>query len=366
MDPVELLELKYRIRRGLEEELDRESVERARRDGHARRRPRPCGLTVHTGIGCPLGCRYCYIYDMGFPGRATPYPLGGKELLYALTVNPYFVPRATMIAVGSVTEPFLRETKERAFEYLRELGRTGGLVQVSTKMTLTDEECARIRELVPDISVLVTIVTTKDYKLVEPNAPSPEERVEMMARLVRQGVHVSLFLRPIIPGLSDRHAEDLLNMCLAAGVRTVVLGTLRVTRGILNRLRAVGIDLSGRVERAHERRQIPIRASDLKKSIARIAERLGMRVYWSACGANVEAHGAACAACRMGPCGDASKLPDVDEGDLVEVLRYLRCSGDVEVRGNVVEVRLRGGGEDVVYHVIRDLTRREVIVRRAR
>ncbi|MEM4497864.1 MAG: radical SAM protein, partial [Nitrososphaerota archaeon] len=46
--------------------LDERELEVARRDPHARRLPRPCGLTVHTGLGCKFGCLYCYIYDMGF------------------------------------------------------------------------------------------------------------------------------------------------------------------------------------------------------------------------------------------------------------------------------------------------------------
>ena len=50
--------------RQLEALLSPEERREALRDHHAKRPPRPCGITIHTGIGCPLGCAYCYIYDM--------------------------------------------------------------------------------------------------------------------------------------------------------------------------------------------------------------------------------------------------------------------------------------------------------------
>ncbi len=81
-------------------------------------------------------------------------------------------------------------------------------------------------------------------------------------------------------------------MARELGVRSVVLGTLRVTAGIYERLRAVSIDLSLRLPGSKlGREQVPIRARDLKDKISSIARRMGFRVYESACGANIEASG---------------------------------------------------------------------------
>ncbi len=55
----EALRLKERLAEKLASRVGREGLERAKRDSHSKRSPIPCGLTVHTGIGCGYGCVYC-------------------------------------------------------------------------------------------------------------------------------------------------------------------------------------------------------------------------------------------------------------------------------------------------------------------
>jgi len=64
-----LWDRKVVVARRLEALIGAEAAGRARRDHHARRPPRPCGMTIHTGIGCSMGCIYCYVPDMGFMGK---------------------------------------------------------------------------------------------------------------------------------------------------------------------------------------------------------------------------------------------------------------------------------------------------------
>ncbi len=327
----EVLEWKRRLAGELESKLPREALERARRDWHARRSPIPCGMTIHTGMGCSYGCAYCYIYDMGFTMKPQPYPLTGEELVYALLVNPYFVPgpKGTLLAFGSVTEPFMPETAGRALEYLRATrDLLGNPQQVSTKTALKGRLLEEFMESVdPRIDVLVSITTLRKWRLLEPGASPPDERLEFMRILAETGFSVTLFLRPIIPGVTDAEAEEILARAAEAGVRKVVPGTLRVTPGILRRLKASrAVDpsiIEARLPRhpRNPRDQVPIRGRDLKEKVARIAGELGLKVLPASCSSNIDSHGLACAACRLGPCGDPSQLPRADESALWEILR---------------------------------------------
>jgi|GEM_PF-6610422 len=60
---MEAWRAKQRAIKTLEEKLGEGERREAEQDHHAKRLPRPCGITVHTGVGCSLACAYCYIYD---------------------------------------------------------------------------------------------------------------------------------------------------------------------------------------------------------------------------------------------------------------------------------------------------------------
>ena len=374
VDLIRVWEEKVGLVSRLECELGEREAEEARRDSHAHRLPRPCGLTVHTGIGCRFGCLYCYIYDMGFPNMPRPYPLRGIQLAYAIALNPAVAPGCygTFMAFGSVTEPFMDETAERALEYLDAVARIlGNPIQISTKAWISDRLAARIGSIPDRLSILVTIVTTSLHRVLEPGAPGPEERFQSIRTLSRHGVHTCLFLRPILPGLSDREVEDILVRALDSGAAGVVLGSMRVTGGIIKRLEAVGYpymrEILGRIPGdLRPGVQVTLRMSDLKRRFARLARELGLRVYPSACAASVDAHGLGCAACQLGPCGDVNKLPDVDENSLREVsARYGLSLEKVMIDEQRILLTVRGSEAKIAQfrEFVKSVCKRRVIVR---
>ena len=327
----------------LERQLDPGEAEEARRDHHARRKPRPCGITIHTGVGCSYGCVYCYIWDMGFPGRPQRYPLRPEALAYALAVNPWVVPERTFAAYGSVTEPFLDETRDYAVRLMKLVGETLGLPsQVSTKALLSDDLARSLLEADPAFSVLVTVVALGDEaRRLEPGAPPAEDRIRAAGAAARRGLGVALFVRPIIPGVTDRQAREIFRLALENGIRDVVLGSLRVTRGILRRLAAAGVrvprSLIPREPRGRE--QVTLRMGHIKEAVRRVAEEMGLRVHPAACSHNVYTHGMPCHRCRLGPCYAEPEPPS--PGEVEEALALLGYPGRprVEVRGPTIIVR---------------------------
>ncbi len=372
-----LREVKERVKAKLEASLDEKEIEQAVKDHHARREPIACGMTIHTGIGCRYGCIYCYVPDMGFPMKPQPYPLNGLQLVYALMTNPYVVPGpyGTMLAFGSVTEPFLEETMERAFEYLRATKEfMGNPTQIATKSYLDREASRKFKSSAEDrISVLVTIVTLRYAGKLEPSAPPPEKRFETIRNLSKLGIHVSLFLRPIIPGVTDPDMEKIIMAAKEAGAVGVVPGSLRVTPGILRRLEAAGISVKEIVARLprkprNARDQVTIREPDLKERVSVTARKYSLKVFPSSCSANMDAHGLACWICKWGPCGDPSKLPHVEDDGVREIVELFGLKPvSVRVRGNRVDIvvgRYDRGRVKRLYHWLSTLAKREVMIRR--
>ncbi|RLF16852.1 MAG: radical SAM protein [Thermoprotei archaeon] len=286
------LALKKALVKSLEKELESWRQRKARGDGHAKRPPRPCGLTVHTCVGCPFSCLYCYIEELGFPrGRAHPYALSGSEWTYAILMNPRFLPGVwgTYLAFGSVCEPLHGDCTGKTLEYLHEVGeKLGNLCQLSTKSSVSDEvvkNLARLKGV--QVNVLVTVITLRHHRALEPSAPSPEDRFDTLRKLRREGVPAFLFLRPLIPGLVEDELEDLMNEAKRAGAMGVVIGGLRVSERILRRLKTMGLNTHIIEEKLPKevggRRLIDVPSSNLKKKAIEIAEEVGLMPLRSAC-----------------------------------------------------------------------------------
>ena len=366
MNPlVGVLEEKKKIIEFLELLLDDKSISKAKRDHHAKRKPRPCGMTIHTGIGCSLGCLYCYVPDMGFEMKPKPYPLSPLELVYSLAVNPYVFPGYTLAAYGSVTEPFLSETMDKAIEYIKAVYEYLKLPsQVSTKIPLSSDTARKLKKAEPRLSILLTVVTIEKAKQLEPNAPSPIKRLESVRELRKTGLHVTLFVRPIIPGITDKEIERIAAYAMEVGVNGAVLGSLRVTPGIIKRLASIGYpvnEVNKRLPRKPRgnRDQVTIIEQDLKAKVKRVLESYGIKVYPSACAANIEAHRLSCNACKYGPCGKG-ELPTVKTKWLYDLLEYLR----IKARNIVVtneQVIIDGLREDKHPENIREILRHFII-----
>ncbi|MEM0253409.1 MAG: radical SAM protein [Candidatus Bathyarchaeia archaeon] len=365
---VELFELKRKVANELYEGLSEGARVKAREDHHSRRKPRPCGITIHTGVGCSYACAYCYIYDMGFPANVKPYPLNALEIAYALALNPYVIPKRTMAAYGSVTEPFLPETAKQAISYMAEAYKWLKLpTQVSTKTLITNELAEGICQGDPKASILVSVTTLRNRRL-EPKAPDPIERIKFAGDASKAGLAVSLFIRPIIPGVTDAELGDILNIAVESGVKSIVLGSLRVTERILKNLKSLGVNVKEVEKRLTKPlkgvKQVETKMADLKGRFISMAEDLGLTVFKAACEANAHAHGAYCAMCSIGPCNINVKPNHVESSDVKDLLDYLGVKYyNVKVTENKIEVNLKDKDRsDYLETVIKLATYRRTIL----
>ncbi|MEM4541772.1 MAG: radical SAM protein [Desulfurococcaceae archaeon] len=305
MDTQSLLELKRKLREEVGSKLSESEKASALRDYHAKRPPRPCGLTVHTAIGCVYRCKYCYIYDMGFEPVMEPYPLTGLQLLYALLSNKYFIPglRGTYLAFGSISEPFHPIAKNKTFEYIEHVYKyLGNPVQFSTKLYINQADAEKLYNLSKGrISPLVTIVTVVATEQLEPYSPDPEKRFETIRNLREAGLKPFLFLRPIIPGLTEKEYTRLIDLAVEYKAVGVVAGSLRVTKRILESLKEAGINVNEitrrmkvPIDKMKPGIQYDVETSDIKTMIAAYAKKKGLLFFPSACMANLYTHGVVC------------------------------------------------------------------------
>jgi DNA repair photolyase len=195
----------------------------------------PFEWTVNPYRGCSMGCRYCYAtYTHEFLGIATPEEFhstvfvkrgGEDETARALA---RIARRGGRIALGTATDPYQAgEPQERVTRRFLEVAaqHRGLRLAITTKGAgiLRDIDLLqRIHER-SALSIHVSLISLDADLLrrVEPWAPPPASRIEVLRRLAAAGLAVGISVAPVLPALTDGEAalDALLGRAAEVGIR---------------------------------------------------------------------------------------------------------------------------------------------------
>jgi DNA repair photolyase len=194
----------------------------------------PFTWTVNPYRGCAIGCRYCYAtYTHEFMGIATPedfhslvyVKVGAEDETARRLAN--VVRKRERIALGTATDPYQPGEKDARVtrRFLELVARHRGVrLGITTKgaLVLRDLDLLRRINERSDLSVHVSLISCRADLLrrIEPWAPPPDVRMEMMRRLTEAGIETWLGLAPVLPALTD--AEEDLDRLLGEVRRTGV------------------------------------------------------------------------------------------------------------------------------------------------
>lgn len=195
----------------------------------------PFQWTVNPYRGCAMGCQYCYAtYTHEFMGLTTPEEFhstvyvkkgGEAETARALAAA---VRRGDRIALGTGTDPYQPgETEWRVTRaFLEQVAQHRGVrIGITTKgaTILRDLDLLqKIQSRSPSLSIQVSLISADALLLrrLEPWAPPPDVRLDVMRRLREAGLRVWLGLAPVLPALTDDEPglDRLLGAVRATGV----------------------------------------------------------------------------------------------------------------------------------------------------
>lgn len=179
----------------------------------------PFAWSLNPYRGCTHGCHYCY-------ARATHAHLGldaGLDFTQRIFVKSNVVEvlrrelaarswRREEVAIGTATDPY--QPGEGRFGLmpgiLQAFADVHSPVSIVTKSTLVwrDREILAHLQAVAGARVSFTITTLDPeiWRELEPGTPPPQQRLEIMRRLVEAGVPCGVFLAPVVPGITDNPA----------------------------------------------------------------------------------------------------------------------------------------------------------------
>ncbi len=188
--------------------------------------------SINPYRGCEHGCFYCFARPthayMGLsPGLDFESRLFAKQGVAALLERELAAPKyaPAPIALGTNTDPY--QPIERQYRITRSvletLRRTRHPASIVTKSNLVLRDLDILSDMARDGLVKVFLsVTTLDRSLarrMEPRAPTPEKRIEAIARLNDAGVPAGVMVAPVIPAVNDSEIETILTRAWAAGAR---------------------------------------------------------------------------------------------------------------------------------------------------
>jgi DNA repair photolyase len=201
----------------------------------------PFDQSINPYRGCEHGCIYCYAR----PSHAYLNHSAGMDFetqLYAKT-NAVDVLRAELgrrgyqpatINLGANTDPYQPiERQQRLTRGLLEvLVETRHPFTVITKNAMVERDVDLLAEAAAlDLVQVFISVTTLDNRLasrLEPRASAPHRRIKAIAALHQAGIPVGVFVAPLIPMLTDKDLEAILELCHGAGASTASYTLVRL------------------------------------------------------------------------------------------------------------------------------------------
>jgi DNA repair photolyase len=192
----------------------------------------PFTRSINPYQGCEHGCIYCYARPshayLGLsPGVDFETHLFAKPEAAALLRRELAAPgyRCEPIALGANTDPY--QPIERQWRITRQVIETLAACEhpltITTKGALVERDLDLLAPMAAKNLVRVFVsIGTLDRELarrLDPRAPAPQRRLELVASIAAAGVPVGVNVAPVIPQLTDADLERILEAAAAAGAR---------------------------------------------------------------------------------------------------------------------------------------------------
>jgi DNA repair photolyase len=207
----------------------------------------PFNWTINPYRGCSHACTYCFArvthtYMDLDPGRdfetKIVVKVNAPDLLRReLRANRW---KGEHIAMGTATDPYQRaegryRIMPRIIEALTEVRNPFSVLTKGT-LILRDVDLLAAAAERMDVSTALSIGTLDEraWRRSEPGTPHPYKRIEAVAKLNAAGVPCGVMIAPVLPGITDSHAQlrEVVEAAIDAGATHVSPILLHLRPGI--------------------------------------------------------------------------------------------------------------------------------------
>jgi DNA repair photolyase len=192
----------------------------------------PFDRSINPYRGCEHGCIYCYARPthaflnlspgLDFETRLIARP-GISTVLDAELRRPAYA--VAPLAIGTNTDPYQPVERDHGLmrDILQVLAAFHHPVWITTRGTTIERDVDLIAAMaargLASVSISVTTLDEVLARKMEPRAPAPKRRLQMIRRLSEAGVPVRIQISPLIPALTDHELEAVMEAGRDAGAR---------------------------------------------------------------------------------------------------------------------------------------------------
>ncbi len=207
-------------------------------------------------VGCGHACVYCYArsYIKDFDN-----PRPKKDFLLRLQKEIRKIDKSLPISIANSSDPYqpLEEKLKLTRYTLKILSEEGVKVLIVTKSDLVARDVDILEIMSCVVSLTITTLNEELARKIEPNAPTPSQRVEAIEELSSRKIPVIVRIDPIIPFLNDNidELEKLIRVVAEAGAKHIVSSTLKVNARILKNISKSFPSLARRIGKLYKERK---------------------------------------------------------------------------------------------------------------
>jgi DNA repair photolyase len=205
----------------------------------------PFSQSINPYQGCEHGCVYCYARPshayldlspgLDFETRLFAKP-DAATLLRAELAKPGY--RCEPLALGTNTDPY--QPIEREWKITRQLIEVLAACEhpltITTKGVLVERDLDLLAPMAAKnlarVYVSIAMLDRGLARKLDPRAPTPQRRLEMIKAISAAGVPVGVSVAPVIPQLTDKDLEAILEAAAAHGAGCATWVMLRLPREV--------------------------------------------------------------------------------------------------------------------------------------
>jgi DNA repair photolyase len=214
----------------------------------------PPKYNLNTYLGrCGHECIYCYATK--FPTFNGP-PMPRTALIEQIEAMAKNTTVKLPVMISDCTDPY--QPLEREHQITRRcvqaLVKHGFPLLIVTKSDTVTRDVDLFRKTPTVVSMTITTINEDTAKRIEPNAPTPEKRINALKKIIDAGIPATVRIDPIIPYVNDDPSEfeRLVSTLADMGIKQVTISTVKPVRGFFMKVKQVFPEKHEKIVKAYE------------------------------------------------------------------------------------------------------------------